>query len=41
MVAGLAYAVEHYGTKDLAEVVTPAAQLADEGFEVTQRMEES
>ncbi|HYI15999.1 MAG TPA: gamma-glutamyltransferase [Thermomicrobiales bacterium] len=34
MVAGLAYAVEHYGTKELAEVVTPAAQLADEGFEV-------
>ncbi len=34
MVAGLAYAVEHYGTKDLAEVVGPAAQLAEEGFEV-------
>ncbi len=34
MVAGLAYAVEHYGKKELAEVVAPAAKLADEGFEV-------
>ena len=34
MVAGLAYAVEHYGKKELAEVVGPAAKLADEGFEV-------
>lgn len=34
MVAGLAYAVEHYGNKDISEVVSPAAKLADEGFEV-------
>lgn len=34
MVAGMALALERYGTKEIGEVVAPAARLADEGFEV-------
>lgn len=32
--AGLAYALEHYGTMELAEVLEPAIEYAEEGFEV-------
>jgi len=31
-VAGLTYAVEHWGTMELADVLTPAIELAREGF---------
>ena len=34
-VAGLVYAQEKYGTLPLAEVVTPAIELAEKGFEVS------
>ncbi|MEZ4522435.1 MAG: gamma-glutamyltransferase [Thermomicrobiales bacterium] len=34
MVAGLSYAVEKYGKKEIGEVVGPAIRFADEGFEV-------
>ena len=34
-VAGLLYALEHYGTMTPAQVISPAAQLAREGFVVT------
>ncbi len=34
-VAGLLYALEHYGTMTPAQVIAPAAQLAREGFVVT------
>jgi gamma-glutamyltranspeptidase/glutathione hydrolase len=34
MVAGVALAVERYGTRELAEIVAPAIALADEGFEI-------
>lgn len=34
MVAGLSLAVERFGTRDLAEIVTPAIRFADEGLEV-------
>ena len=34
-VAGLLYALEHYGTMTPAEVISPAAKLAREGFVVT------
>ena len=34
-VAGLALALEKYGTMSLAEVIAPAIQLAEEGFPVT------
>jgi gamma-glutamyltranspeptidase / glutathione hydrolase len=34
MVAGLSMAVEKYGVKDIGEVVAPAIQFAEEGFEV-------
>lgn len=34
-VAGLLYALEHYGTMTPAEVIAPAAKLAREGFVVT------
>jgi len=34
-VAGLLYALEHYGTMTAKEVISPAAQLAREGFVVT------
>jgi gamma-glutamyltranspeptidase/glutathione hydrolase len=33
-VAGLSLAVERYGTKDIGEIVAPAIQFAEEGFEV-------
>ncbi|MDY6992033.1 MAG: gamma-glutamyltransferase, partial [Pseudomonadota bacterium] len=34
-VAGLALALEHYGTLSLAQALAPAIQLAENGFEVT------
>jgi gamma-glutamyltranspeptidase / glutathione hydrolase len=34
MVAGMALALEKYGTKDIAEVLQPAIRFAEEGFEV-------
>jgi gamma-glutamyltranspeptidase / glutathione hydrolase len=34
-VAGLAYARSHYGTRPLAQLVTPAVTLARDGFEVS------
>lgn len=34
-VAGLAYALEHWGTLSLEEVIAPAVRLAEEGFEIT------
>ena len=34
-VAGLTYALEHYGTMELADVIAPAAALARRGFVVT------
>ena len=34
MVAGVALAVERWGTKELAEVVAPAIELAEQGFEI-------
>lgn len=34
-VAGLLYALEHYGTMTLKQVISPAAELAREGFVVT------
>lgn len=36
-VAGLALALEEYGTLSLAEALAPAIRLAEEGFEVPQR----
>lgn len=33
-VAGLIYALEHYGTKSLAEVIQPAIDLAENGFKI-------
>lgn len=38
-VAGLAYALEHYGTMSLKEVLAPAIRLADEGFRVSYPMQ--
>ncbi len=32
--AGLAYALEHYGTIDLAQALAPAIKLAEEGFPI-------
>lgn len=34
MVAGMALALEKYGTKEIGEVVAPAIRFAEEGFEV-------
>lgn len=40
-VAGLLYALEHYGTKPRAEVLAPAIRLAEEGFAADAHYEES
>ncbi|MCX7028125.1 MAG: gamma-glutamyltransferase [Spirochaetes bacterium] len=37
-VAGLAMALEKYGTMSLAQVIEPAAQLAEEGFVITETL---
>jgi gamma-glutamyltranspeptidase / glutathione hydrolase len=37
-VAGLVYALNHFGTMPLNQVMTPAIQLAEEGFEVSQAL---
>jgi len=37
-VAGLAWALEKYGTLSLAEALAPAIQLADEGFVITPQL---
>src|SRR5690606_12377159 len=37
LVAGLALALERYGTKPLAEVLAPAIRLAEEGFPIGPR----
>jgi gamma-glutamyltranspeptidase/glutathione hydrolase len=34
--AVLGYALEHYGTKSLAQVIEPAVVLADEGYQITE-----
>jgi len=39
-VAGLIYALEKYGTKSLSEVIQPAIDLADNGFEVDYKLAE-
>ena len=40
-VAGLTYALEHYGTMSLREVIKPAIQLAKNGFEVSWDLSEN
>ena len=40
-VAGLALALEEYGTMPLAEVIAPAIALAEDGFEVTAELSQS
>ena len=40
-VAGLALALEEYGTMPLAEVLAPAIALAEDGFEVTAELSQS
>lgn len=40
-VAGLTYALEHYGTMSLREVIKPAVQLAGNGFEVSWDLSEN
>lgn len=37
-VAGMVYALEHYGTMTLREVMQPAVELANNGIEVTEMM---
>lgn len=37
-VAGLVYALEHYGTMTLEEVMEPAIKIADEGYSVTPQL---
>lgn len=34
-VAGLIHVLEHYGTMDLAQVLAPAIELAEQGFEIS------
>lgn len=39
-IAGMAYALEKYGTKKWAELLEPAVKLASKGFQVTKGLEE-
>ncbi len=40
-VAGLAYALEHYGTRNLGDLIAPSIELAADGISVTEQMASS